>query len=291
MGQTVLVAGAWDKDSAFDYDNVYFFARDEYPTYWTMDMSRVGEWGAAWDYGLMEIIDPTDYDTPHAGATMTPNEAAAKLQSVLDPFVKTTVVEILWGNNASDTYGSDGTKLRWGYVVRLMPAYYGTATGLGLGYLHMSSRDPITEVSRSWEQEYIMGAVNDDGIRKLQWRSPLTVTEVVTENATLLPFSEIEAIAKQQINRLLSYRGYRGEETGTLEVAGVRLGLLYIMEQNVLEGGLLVPVWYFLQADEPNERQKALWPNEIDNCSYDTLNPLVVINAIDGTVIDPWAGY
>ena len=136
-----------------------------------------------------------------------------------------------------------------------------------------------------------MGAVNEDGVRKLEWRSPLTVTEVVTENATLLPFSEIEAIAKRQINRLHSYRGFRGEETGTLEVAGVRLGLLYIMEQNVLEGGLLVPVWYFLQAYEPSERQKELWSDETETWNYDTWNPLVVINAVDGTIIDPYAGY
>ena len=290
MKQTVLVKGPWDR-SALECDSVYFFARDEYPTYWSVDMAREGEWGAAWDYGLMERIDPDDYDTPHAGTTMTPNEAAQMLQSVLDPFVKTRVVEILWGNNASDTYGSDGTKLHWGYVIRLMPAYHGTATGMGLGYLHMSSRDPITDMSRNWDQEDIMGAVNEDGIRKLEWRSPLTVTEVVTENATLLPFSEIETIAKRQINRLHSYRGFRGEENGTLEVAGVRLGLLYIMEQNVLEGGLLVPVWYFLQADAPNEHQKELWPNEIETWNYDTLNPLVVINAVDGTVIDPYAGY
>lgn len=290
MHQTVLVKGPWDRD-ALKCDSVYFFARDEYPTYWSVDMAREGEWGAAWDYGLMERIDPADYDTPHAGTTMTPNEAVQMLQSVLSPFVKTRVVDILWSNNASDTYGSDGTKLHWGYVIRLLPAYHGTATGMGLGYLPMSSRDPITDVCRQWEQEYIMGAVNEDGVRKLEWRSPLTVTEVVTENATLLPFSEIETIARRQINRLHSYRGFRGEEAGTLEVAGVRLGLLYIMEQNVLEGGLLVPVWYFLQADEPNERQKELWSDGIETWNYDTWNPLVVINAVDGTIIDPYAGY
>ena len=156
-----------------------------------MDMIRKGEWGAAYDYGMRELIDPADYDRPHQGAKLTPRQAAEEVQAVLDPFVKTAVVDILWSNNASDTYGSDGTKLKWAYVVRLMPTYHGTATGMGLGYLPMSSRDPVTDVGRTWEQEYIMGAVTDEGIRYLTWRNPLKVTEVATENADMRIYPEI----------------------------------------------------------------------------------------------------
>ncbi len=286
--QTVLVTGAWDKNNAEKYDSVYFFARDEYPSYWSMDYIRKGNWGAAWDYGLLERIDPAAYDTPHEGVSLTPRQAAEQVQAKLAPFVKTSVVDILWGNNASDTYGSDGMKLRWAYVVRLMPAYHGTATGVGLGYLPMSSRDETTNVSRTWQQEYIMGAVNDGGVLNLDWMSPLTVTEVVTERANLLPFPEIEQIAQRQLNRKLSFEG---RENGSLQVAGVRLGLLYIMEQNVQEGGLLVPAWVFLKAEEVNESQKKLWSGDPSTLDYDVLNPLVIINAVDGTIIDPYAGY
>ena len=286
--QTILVKDPWDKESAEKYDSVYFFARDEYPSYWSMNYMKKGNWGAAWDYGLMERIDPADYDTPHEGVSLTPRQAAEQVQAKLDPFVKTSVIDILWSNNASDTYGSDGTKLKWAYVVRLMPAYHGTASGVGLGYLPMSSRDETTHVSRSWQQEYIMGAVNDSGILNLNWMSPLKVTEVVTEQAKLLPFDEIEGIAQRQLNRKLSFEG---KENGTLQVAGVRLGLLYIMEQNVQEGGLLVPCWVFLRAEEVSESQRKLWSGDPSTLDYDVLNPLVIINAIDGTIIDPYAGY
>ena len=291
MHQTVLVTGAWDKDNAENYDSVYFFARSSYPEHWSMDMMRKGDWGAAYDYGMRELIDPTDYDMPHWGSKLTPRQAAEAVQAVLDPFVKTAVVDILWSNNASDTYGSDGTKLRWGYVVRLMPLYHGTATGTGLGWLPMSSRDPVTDVGRTWEQEYIMGAVTDEGVRHLTWRNPLRVTEVVAEHAQLLPFSEIESIAQRQINRNLAYSG---EENGSLEVAGVILGLVYMGEQNNAEGGLLAPVWVFLKADRPNDQQQQLWAQLGQTPAapyYDTLNPLAMINAIDGTIIDPYAGY
>ena len=291
MHQTVLVTGAWDKDNAENYDSVYFFARSSYPEHWSMDMMRKGDWGAAYDYGMLELIDPADYDRPHWGATLTPRQAAKEVQSLLAPFVDTAVVDVLWGNNASDTYGSDGTKLRWGYVVRLMPLYHGTATGVGLGRLHMFSRDPVTNVGRSWEQEYIMGAVTDEGVRRLTWGCPLKVTEVVAEHARLLPFSEIEEIAQRQINRKLAYSH---QENGSLEVAGVILGLVYMGEQNNDEGGLLAPVWVFLKADRPNDQQQKLWAQLGQTPAtpyYDTLNPLVMINAVDGTIIDPYAGY
>ena len=291
MHQTVLVTGAWDKDNAENYDSVYFFARSSYPEHWSMDLMRKGDWGAAYDYGMRELIDPADYDRPHWGAKLTPRQAAEAVQAVLAPFVQTAVVDVLWSNNASDTYGSDGTKLRWGYVVRLMPLYHGTATGVGLGLLHMSNRDPVTDVSRSWEQENIMGAVTDEGVRYLYWRNPLKVTEVVAEHARLLPFSEIEEIAQQQINRKLAYSH---QENGSLEVAGVILGLVYMGEQNNAEGGLLAPVWVFLKADRPNDQQQKLWAQLGQTPAtpyYDTLNPLVMINAVDGTIIDPYAGY
>ena len=152
----------------------------------------------------------------------------------------------------------------------------------------MSSRDETTNVSRSWQQEYIMGAVNDGGVLNLNWMSPLTVTEVVTERAKLLPFAEIEGIAQRQLNRKLSFEG---QENGTLQVAGVRLGLLYVMEQNVQEGGMLVPAWVFLKAEEISESQRKLWNGDPTTLDYDVLNPLVIINAVDGTIIDPYAGY
>ena len=114
---------------------------------------------------------------------------------------------------------------------------------------------------------------------------------MVAEHAQLLPFSEIEQIAQQQINRRFAYHG---EENGSLAVAGVILGLVYMGEQNNAEGGLLAPVWVFLKADRPNEQQQELWAQLGQTPAtpyYDTLNPLAMINAVDGTIIDPYAGY
>ena len=52
-------------------------------------------------------------------------------------------------------------------------------------------------------------------------------------------------------------------------------------------------MWVFLKADRPNDQQQKLWAQLGLNAAanYDTLNPLAMINAIDGTIIDPYAGY
>ena len=52
-------------------------------------------------------------------------------------------------------------------------------------------------------------------------------------------------------------------------------------------------MWVFLKAEEPSESQRKLWEQLGLNvaANYDTLNPLAMINAVDGTLIDPYAGY
>ena len=133
-----------------------------------------------------------------------------------------------------------------------------------------------------------MGAVNESGILTCEWGDPLQVTEVITEHASLLPFEEIERIAKRQMNRILSYGA---EENSTLEVTDVRLGLLYLMEQYSTDSGLMVPCWIFRKTQNVSEEQMKLWNREVSSFDYDWLNPLVIINAVDGSVIDPWAGH
>ena len=68
----------------------------------------------------------------------------------------------------------------------------------------------------------------------------------------------------------------------------VQLGLFRIREKNDMEHGLLVPCWMFrgkLLFDPDRVTQG--YPRGID---YDMF-PLMIINAIDGSIIDPMKGY
>ena len=51
-----------------------------------------------------------------------------------------------------------------------------------------------------------------------------------------------------------------------------------------MESGLLVPVWFIT-----GEYRDARYPEDV--CLYDSLAPVVVINAIDGSIIDVMNGY
>ncbi len=73
----------------------------------------------------------------------------------------------------------------------------------------------------------------------------------------------------------------------TIEISQVFLGLQRIAEQDSVDSGLLVPIWSFF-----GTLRYELSDGTIE--TYDSLvqaNPLLVINAIDGTMVDPIKGY
>ena len=75
---------------------------------------------------------------------------------------------------------------------------------------------------------------------------------------------------------------------GTLKLTRVQLGLFRIREQNSMDGGLLVPVWYISSdrfVPDPNA------PGYRADRTFEPQEPLLILNAVDGSVIDPWKGY
>ena len=80
---------------------------------------------------------------------------------------------------------------------------------------------------------------------------------------------------------------------GSLDVTGVQLGLFRIREKNNMESGFLVPAWYFTGVFHYSAAAAAQRSGfqEPDNEWYDARNPLLIINAIDGSIIDAEKGY
>ena len=64
----------------------------------------------------------------------------------------------------------------------------------------------------------------------------------------------------------------------TVRVTGVKLGLFRIREQNSMETGLLVPAWVITGVCNAKGDEREL-------------DPLCVINAVDGSIIDAHKGY
>ena len=136
----------------------------------------------------------------------------------------------------------------------------------------------------SWQFERFYIDVGDDGVYCIQHETPLAVGETILTQTNLLPFSEIQAIIKKMLpimyeNETDDYDGKSFEK----HIDRVELGLWRVREQNRIDRGLLVPVWAIYAVTA-----------EIDsyiNFAWRSYEPILLINAVDGTIIDPLLGY
>jgi len=150
-----------------------------------------------------------------------------------------------------------------------------------------TNADPV-----SWPMESIWVNVGKDGILSFTWQSPSGETIVKEEQTALLPFEEIASIADTMLpvvivgpkdHSLVDLDRINGFDTKMdVEITKVALTLMRIRDKGSLQG-TIVPVWDFwgtsswYRADEQPQ-------------NYDT-QPMLTLNAIDGTVVSRELGY
>jgi hypothetical protein len=137
---------------------------------------------------------------------------------------------------------------------------------------------------KEWYYEELKVTVDDGGIANVYWMAPLQVTEVMTADAALLPFSDIANIFEKMT--VIGSDIYTSpERRERLDITRARLCLQRIMERDSFTTGLLVPVWNFYGTVTYWDGEGEAHTNEYAN------TPLLSVNAIDGSVIDPQQGY
>lgn len=149
-----------------------------------------------------------------------------------------------------------------------------------------------------WGYETIIFVADKNGIEELHWDCPIHILNTVQERTVLLPFSTIvprfESMVKVKYAVLTDDFG---GQTGTMEIAAsdIRLCLIRIREQHS-DGttGLLVPAWVFyghnkIAFSDGTERYNLQHGSASSYPS--SLYPVIIINAIDGSVIDLSEGY
>lgn len=134
-----------------------------------------------------------------------------------------------------------------------------------------------------WYYEKIRVFVDDSGIWGFIWNGPCKVEEVVNYNAQLLPFDEI----LETFERMVGYK-YAGIQEAELTddsavtVTRIQLGLVRVIEKNDLGTAYLVPAWTFFGSEIIGD-----WSSS----GCDGYDPILIINGLDGSVIDPEVGY
>ena len=120
-----------------------------------------------------------------------------------------------------------------------------------------------------WSNEKIQMEIGTDGILSFRWEMPCQVTEIITDNASLMPFDEIAGIVGLMLPETLN--GSLSKQTVTIHRAD--LTLMRIRDKGTTTGRV-VPVWDFWgSADE----------------GFDQV--LLTLNAVDGSVIHRAFGY
>ena len=138
-----------------------------------------------------------------------------------------------------------------------------------------------------WDYEYIQLFVDDAGVLYMSYNQPHEVTEIVTESAEILSLEEAVASFEQMIG--YQYAAY---ETGQRELCDdaylcideIRLGLTRIVEKNAQQQGYLVPSWTFFGSYDLD----GFWP---DGEGHHGTEAILIVNALDGSIIDPDRGF
>ncbi len=148
--------------------------------------------------------------------------------------------------------------------------------------------DENDDYAEIWQYEQFWIDVNDSGVYCVQMHQPLAIGDVVTERSYLLPFSEIRKIMEKMMPIIYETEaknpsGENSDMRYEKRINRVELGLWRVREQNRIDRGLLIPVWAFYA------NTTETYP-EI-GYSWQTYLPILLVNAVDGSIIDPQKGY
>ena len=164
------------------------------------------------------------------------------------------------------------------------------------GYACKDSENPDTV---SWELENIYLDVGKEGVLSFDWEAPSTQPVVRQEKSALLPFEEIAAIADTMLPEvivgpkgtpLVTLDQYNGFETRMdVDITKVSLSLMRIRDKGSLQG-TIVPVWDFWGTSDWYDAEPNAFGYREKGMRYDT-QPMLTLNAVDGTVVDRQLGY
>lgn len=151
----------------------------------------------------------------------------------------------------------------------------------------------------SWVMENIQMIVGEDGILSFYWASPSTEPIVKEPQSALMSFDEIASIADTMLPvvivgpkeaSLVEVDRINGFDTHMdVEITKVSLSLMRIRDKGSLQG-TIVPVWDFWGTWDWYEPGDDASGNMQKGAVY-TTQPMLTLNAIDGSVVDRQLGY
>ena len=129
-----------------------------------------------------------------------------------------------------------------------------------------------------WEYESMVMYMDDSGIVGLYWKAPYDVQEAMTEDSSLLPFSDVMDVFEKMY--VVTNDGTAMDAT----VTDIRLGYVRVRMQDKRNEAMLVPAWDFFGECVGHEAGDTYLVG-------DEAWSLLTVNAVDGSIIDRALGY
>jgi len=161
----------------------------------------------------------------------------------------------------------------------------------GASAMAMSANMPAGNYFQAeWTYEVMNMAVSKDGITSIDWISPLNMGEVIPQMQELLPFDQITEIYEGML--YLAYVDRYGNMVNDAAVKSVelltdrvQLGYFRVSDEASVESGTYIPAWGFYG------RERTVYADgEGSEYSWEVPDPLLLINALDGSILDPARG-
>ena len=140
------------------------------------------------------------------------------------------------------------------------------------------------ETNTFYGYESLTANVDSDGLSYLIWNNPMQVDTIETAVSPTLSFDQIDTIARNYIDSRSVSSPYPDTQTATESastenefppVTQIRYGMIRISDPEH-STYLFTPAWYYIA--EPQQKL------------YYHTNIYVIINAIDGSIYNPWLG-
>lgn len=135
----------------------------------------------------------------------------------------------------------------------------------------------------SWGYEKIQMFVDDAGVFGLLFNEQYEILDTTVPSAKLISLEDaIKSFVNMIELKFAKTESSTIKKDATIQVTEIRLGLTRVQEKGDLEQGYLVPSWTFFGVYDMDARGAQ---------GYDGTDPLLTVNALDGTIIDLNVGY
>lgn len=163
--------------------------------------------------------------------------------------------------------GYCGYEIYFGKSINGVTTTFNSYLSNSYGYNGSLSYDLIDQF---YKGEVISFTVLDCGIVGMFYRNPTVVDSISTTDTVLLPFDDIYRFATGYITTLFNDPELYISNSGHIRIDKIELGLTKVCDNPENDTYTLIPTWSFFIRD--------------------TLDSIIIVNAIDGSWIEPYCG-